>query len=181
MADRFDETKPTKSDPGRKTVAASRVRMNELVMPNDTNPLGNLMGGRLMQWMDICSAIATRRHSNRNVVTVAADSIEFRYPIKLGEVVVIEGEVTRTFNSSMEVAMQVWSENLKTGERRLCTTSFYTFVAVDSDGKPVSVPEIIPESDFEKERYEQAAERRKLRLKMSRKSMEAWGDSRREP
>lgn len=172
MTDRFDETSPLETDTDKKTVAASRVRMNELVMPNDTNPLGNLMGGRLMQWMDVCSAISTQRHCNRNVVTVAADSIEFKNAIKLGEVVVIEGEVTRTFNSSMEVAMEVWAENLRTGERRLCTTSFYTFVAVDADGQPVPVPEIIPETDFEKERYEQAAERRKMRLKVSRQNRE---------
>lgn len=146
--------------------------MNELVMPNDTNPLGNLMGGRLLQWMDVCSAISAQRHCNRNVVTVAVDSVEFKSAIKLGEVVVIEGEVTRTFYSSMEVAMQVWAENLHTGECRLCTTSFYTFVAVDADGRPVPVPEIIPETDFEKERYEQAAERREIRLKISRQNRE---------
>ncbi|MDX1618609.1 MAG: acyl-CoA thioesterase [Balneolaceae bacterium] len=170
MTNRFDETPPIEPESDKKTVAASRVRMNELVMPNDTNPLGNLMGGRLMQWMDICSAIACQRHCNRNVVTVAVDSVEFKNAIRLGEVVVIEGEVTRTFNTSMEVAMQVWSENLRTGERRLCTTSFYTFVAVDADGKPVPVPKIVAESEFEKERYRQAEERREMRLKVSRQN-----------
>lgn len=173
MTNRFDETPPVETDSSKKTVAASRVRMNELVMPNDTNPLGNLMGGRLLQWMDICSAISTQRHCNRNVVTVAVDSVEFKSAIKLGEVVVIEGEVTRTFNSSMEVAMQVWAENLRTGERRLCTTSFYTFVAVDADGRPVPVPEIIPETEFEKERYDQAEDRREMRLKVSRQNKDA--------
>ena len=141
--------------------------MNELVMPNDTNPLGNLMGGRLMQWMDICAAIAAQRHCNRNVVTVAVDSVEFKSAIHLGEVVVIEGEVTRTFRTSMEIAMEVWSENLRSGKRKLCTTSFYTFVSVDADANPVPVAPITPESDFEKERYEQAEERRQLRLKLS--------------
>lgn len=173
MTNRFEQTPRINPDSNKKTVAASRVRMNELVMPNDTNPLGNLMGGRLMQWMDICSAISAKRHCNRNVVTVAADSVEFKNAIELGEVVVIEGEVTRAFSSSMEIAMEVWAENLNTGERRLCTTSFYTFVAVDEDGNPVSVPEIIPESDFEKERYEQAMDRREMRLKISRQSEEA--------
>lgn len=170
MTPRFQETKPVSTDKSTKTVAASRVRMNELVMPNDTNPLGNLMGGRLLHLMDICSAISAQRHCNRNVVTVSVDSVEFREAIKLGEVVVIEGEVTRAFKTSMEVAMQVWAENLRTGSRRLCTTSFYTFVAVDADGNPVPVPQIIPESDFEKERYEDAAERRKLRLEWSKKN-----------
>lgn len=173
MTNRFEQTPRINPNSNKKTVAASRVRMNELVMPNDTNPLGNLMGGRLMQWMDICSAISAKRHCNRNVVTVAADSVEFKNAIELGEVVVIEGEVTRAFSSSMEIAMEVWAENLNTGERRLCTTSFYTFVAVDEDGNPVSVPEIIPESDFEKERYEQAMDRREMRLKISRQSKEA--------
>ncbi|NGP89143.1 acyl-CoA thioesterase [Fodinibius halophilus] len=164
-------TKDTNSK--EKTVSASRVIMNEMVMPNDTNPLGNLMGGRLMQWMDVCSAISARRHCNRNVVTVAADSIEFKNAIKLGEVVVIEGEVTRTFTTSMEIAMEVWSEDQRAGERRLCTTSFYTFVALDADGNTVKVPEIIPETDFEKERYEQAADRRQMRLKVSAQNIQA--------
>lgn len=178
MSDRFDETPRVETDSNRKTVAASRVRMNELVMPNDTNPLGNLMGGRLMQWMDICSAISAQRHCNRNVVTVAVDSVEFKHAIKLGEVVVIEGEVTRAFTTSMEIAMQVWSENLRTGVRRLCTTSFYTFVSVDADGKPVPVPEIIPENEFEKERYKQAEERREMRLKVSKQNKAAFQKSR---
>jgi len=153
-----------------KTVSASRTRMNELVLPNDTNALGNLMGGQLMKWMDICSAIAAQRHSNRTVVTVSADSIEFRKAIKLGEVVVIEGEVTRAFNSSMEVYMQVWAENLRQGgSRRLCTTSFYTFVAVDADGNPVPIPPIIAETEYEKQQFELAGERRKNRLEMSKR------------
>lgn len=173
MTPRFEHTPKVNTETTEKTVSASRVRMNELVMPNDTNPLGNLMGGRLMQWMDVCSAISAQRHCNRNVVTVAADSIEFKNAIKLGEVVVIEGEVTRTFTSSMEIAMEVWAENLRTGERRLCTTSFYTFVAVDADGKTVPVPEIIPETEFEKERYEQAAKRREMRLKVSQQNKDA--------
>ncbi|MGD8427570.1 MAG: acyl-CoA thioesterase [Balneolaceae bacterium] len=173
MTPRFEHTPQVNTETTKKTVSASRVRMNELVMPNDTNPLGNLMGGRLMQWMDVCSAISAQRHCNRNVVTVAADSIEFKNAIKLGEVVVIEGEVTRTFTSSMEIAMEVWAENLRTGERRLCTTSFYTFVAVDADGKTVPVPEIIPETEFEKERYEQAAKRREMRLKVSQQNKDA--------
>lgn len=170
---RFEQTPQVNTDSQEKTVSASRVRMNELVMPNDTNPLGNLMGGRLMQWMDVCSAIAAQRHCNRNVVTVAADSIEFKNAIELGEVVVIEGEVTRAFTSSMEIAMEVWAENLRTGERRLCTTSFYTFVAVDADGNTVPVPQIIPETDFEQERYEQAEQRREMRLKISQQNRDA--------
>src|SRR5699024_4971272 len=171
MTTKFEDTPnvPVKST-ADKTVGATRVRMNELVMPNDTNPLGNLMGGRLLQWMDICSAISAQRHCNRNVVTVSVDNVEFKQGITLGEVVVIEAEVTRTFTSSMEVAMKVWAENMRTGERRLCTTSFYTFVSVDADSRPVPVPPVIPETDFEKERYENAEERRDIRLKVSKQN-----------
>jgi acyl-CoA hydrolase len=172
MSKRYEDTLPVETNPKNKTVAGSRVRMNELVMPNDTNPLGNLMGGKLLMWMDICSAIAAQRHCNRLVVTVSVDSVEFMSAIKLGEVVVIEGEVTRAFNTSMEIAMQAWAENMRTGERRLCTTSYYTFVAVDADGRPVPVPPILPETDFEKLRFEQAAERRNARLELSRKTQE---------
>ncbi|HKJ32057.1 MAG TPA: acyl-CoA thioesterase [Balneolales bacterium] len=172
MTKRYDKSEPLYKDASKRTVAASRIRMNELVMPNDTNPLGNLMGGRLLQWMDVCSAISAQRHCNRNVVTVSVDSVEFKSAIKLGEVVVIEGEVTRSFHTSMEVAMQVWAENLRTGERRLCTTSYYTFVAVDADGNTVPVPPIIPETGFEKRRFKEAEERREIRLEMSRKNMD---------
>lgn len=168
MTRRYQDTKPVSTDPKRKTVSASRARMVEMVMPNDTNPLGNLMGGQLLKWMDICSAISAQRHCNRTVATVSVDSVEFRESIKLGEVVVIEGEVTRAFNTSMEVAMSVWAENLRTGSRRLCTTSFYTFVSVDADGRPVPVPPIEAESDYEKKNYDQAMERRKLRLELSK-------------
>lgn len=167
MTRRYEETRTVPTDPKEKTVAVSRVRMVEMVMPNDTNPLGNLMGGQLLKWMDTCSAIAAQRHCNRNVVTVSVDSVEFREGIKLGEVVVIEGEVTRAFNTSMEVAMSVWAENLRTGSRRLCTTSFYTFVSVDADGKPIPVPPIKCENEYESRRYEQATERRKVRLELS--------------
>jgi len=170
MTKRYEDTRPVDTNPKNKTVAGSRVRMNELVMPNDTNTLGNLMGGKLLMWMDICSAIAAQRHCNRLVVTVSVDSVEFRSGIRLGEVVVIEGEVTRAFTTSMEIAMQAWAENLRTGERRLCTTSYYTFVAVDADGKPVPVPPIQPETEYETIRYEQAIERRTNRLELSQKT-----------
>lgn len=152
----------------KKTVSASRVKTHELVMPNDTNPLGNLIGGKLMHWMDLTAAISAQRHCNRNVVTAAVDSVEFVSPAKLGEVVAIEGEVSRAFHTSMEIVLYSWAENLRTGSKRLCTTSFYTFVAVDADGKPVPVPEIIPETDEQIKRYEDAEKRRNLRLEHSR-------------
>ncbi|MCS7082770.1 MAG: acyl-CoA thioesterase [Bacteroidetes bacterium] len=147
-----------------KTVSQSRVRMTELVMPNDTNPLGNLMGGRLLQWMDACAAIAAQRHSNRVCVTVSVDFVEFRSPIKLGEVVLIEGAVTRAFRTSMEVGLVVQAENPFTGDRRLSNRAYYTFVAVDQNGRPIPVPEIRPETSEEQAEYENALKRRELRL-----------------
>ena len=147
-----------------KTVSASRTRMNELVLPNDTNALGNLMGGQLMKWMDICSAIAAQRHSNRTVVTVSADSIEFRKAIKLGEVVVIEGEVTRAFNTSMEVHLKVWNQNMISQTRVLSNEAFFTFVALDENKHPKKVPEIIAESEEEIKYYDGALRRRQMRL-----------------
>ena len=172
MTERLTLSDPVSAQADQKTVTASRVRTNELVMPNDTNPLGNLMGGILLKWMDVSSAISAQRHCNRHVVTVAVDTVEFLSPIRLGEIVVIEGEVSRAFNTSMEVSMHVWAENLRRGTRRLCTTSYYTFVAVDADANPVPVPAIIPESEYEKEQFEQAGERRRIRLEQSKKNKE---------
>ncbi|MEL6611670.1 MAG: acyl-CoA thioesterase [Bacteroidota bacterium] len=141
--------------------------MNELVLPNDTNPLGNLMGGRLLHLMDICGAIAAQRHSNRTVVTASVDHVDFASAIALGEVVVLEAQVNRAFTSSMETEISVWAENTGTGERRLSNRAFYTFVAVDQSGRPIPVPPVLPETDDDHERYEAAARRRELRLILS--------------
>lgn len=138
--------------------------MNELVLPNDTNTLGNLMGGRLLHFMDVCAAIAAQRHSHRTVVTASVDSVDFRAAVKLGEVVVLEATVTRAFTTSMEVWIEVWAEDNATGERRHCNRAFYTFVAVDQSGRPIPVPALKPETPSERERYEAAARRRELRL-----------------
>jgi acyl-CoA hydrolase len=143
---------------------ASLCRMNELVLPNDTNPLGNMMGGRLLHLMDICAAIAAQRHSNRVVVTASVDSVEFQSPIKLGEVVILEGCVNRAFTTSMEVEINVWAEDNTRGERRKCNKAFYTFVAVDQNGRPIPVAPLAPESEEEIERFEGAARRRDMRL-----------------
>lgn len=141
--------------------------MTELVLPNDTNTLGNLMGGRLLHFMDVCAAIAAQRHSNRTVVTASVDSVDFRGAIRLGEVVVLEAVVTRAFTTSMEVAIEVWAEDNGTGERRHSNRAFYTFVAVDQSGRPIPVVQIEPETDDERERYEAAGRRRQLRLVLS--------------
>ncbi len=147
-----------------KTVSASRTIMNEIVLPNDTNTLGNLMGGRLLHWMDICAAISAQRHTNRVCVTAAVDNVEFHSPIKLGEIVTLESRVNRVFRTSMEVEINVWAENPRTEERRKCNRAYYTFVAVDDDLKAVSAPQIRPETPDEEASYEEAARRRELRL-----------------
>ena len=138
--------------------------MNELVLPNDTNTLGNLMGGRLLHLMDVCAAIAAQRHSNRVCVTASVDSVDFQSAIRLGEVVILEGTVNRAFTTSVETEINVWAEDTTTGERRKCNRAYYTFVAVDQNGRPIPVPPLQPETDEEHERYEGAARRRELRL-----------------
>ena len=150
--------------PDRKTVQQSRCTVNEIVLPNDTNNFGNLMGGRLLYLMDICAAISAQRHANRVCVTAAVDSVDFQSPIRKGEIVVIEAQVNRAFRTSMEVELNVWAENAIEQTRRKCNRAFYTFVAVDEHTHPVSVPPIHPETDEERENYEAAAKRRELRL-----------------
>lgn len=155
-----------------KPPSASLCQTTELVLPNDTNTLGNLMGGRLLHLMDVCAAIAAQRHATRTVVTASVDSVDFRAAIRLGEVVVIEAAVTRAFTTSMEVGLSVWAESPATGGgRRLCNTAFYTFVAVEAAGdggvRPVPVPAVAPETDDERARYDAAARRRELRLVLS--------------
>jgi acyl-CoA hydrolase len=138
--------------------------MNELVLPNDTNPLNNLMGGRLLHWMDIAAAIAAQKHCNRVVVTASVDNVSFQNPVKLGDVITIKAKVTRAFNSSLEVRLNVWAENIITGTKIKSNEAYYTFVALDNNGKTVSVPALSAETEGEKELFEGALRRRQLRL-----------------
>ena len=147
----------------------SHVVMTELVLPNDTNTLSNLMGGRLMHWMDIVSAVAAQKHSNRIVVTASVDNISFTKPIRLGNVVTLKAFVTRSFNSSMEVFITVSAEDIPSGKKIDTNTAFFTFVAVDQTGRPIDVPEAIPETEEEKELYEGALRRRQLRLVLGKR------------
>ncbi|MBX2962710.1 MAG: acyl-CoA thioesterase [Cyclobacteriaceae bacterium] len=142
----------------------SFVSMTELVLPNDTNTLNNLMGGRLMHWMDIVSAIAAQKHSNRIVVTASVDNISFKHPILLGNVVTLKANVTRAFSSSMEVRIDVEAEDIPSGKKMESNSAFFTFVAVDQSGRPIDVPEIEPETEKDKEFYNGALRRRQLRL-----------------
>jgi acyl-CoA hydrolase len=148
----------------KKYPSESMVSMTELVLPNDTNTLNNLMGGRLMHWMDIVSAIAGQKHSNSTVVTASVDNISFRSPIQLGNVVTLRAKVTRAFNSSIEIRIDVEAENIPEGKKVASNTAYFTFVAVDKDGKPVEVPEIEPQTAEEKALFDGALRRRQLRL-----------------
>ena len=148
----------------QKSVKSSFTTMTELVLPNDTNTLNNLMGGRMMHWLDIVSAIAAQKHSNRIVVTASVDNVSFKHSIKLGNVVTMEAQVTRSFNSSIEVHVNVFSEDIPSGTKVKSNEAFLTFVAVDQLGSPIDVPEAIPETEEEQRLYDGALRRRQLRL-----------------
>ena len=120
--------------------------MNEIVLPNDTNTLNNLMGGKLLHWMDIVAAISAQKHSNNIVVTASVDGVSFKEPIRLGDVVTLEAYVTRSFNTSMEVYIEVYAQNIPRNEKYKCNDAYYTFVAIDSRNKPVIVTTIEPET-----------------------------------
>lgn len=145
----------------------SLIQMTELVLPNDTNTFGNLMGGRLMYWMDIASALAAMKHCAAPTVTASVDNISFENPIKLGNVVHIEAKVTRAFNTSMEVHMKVWGEDPVQQYRYKSNEAFMTFVALDPNGNSRPVPPVIPETEEEKVLYDGAMRRRQLRLVLS--------------
>lgn len=147
-----------------KNAADSQTIMTELVLPNDTNLFGNLMGGRLMYWMDIAAALSAQKHCNAAVVTASVDNISFEYPIQLGNVVHIEAKVSRAFNTSMEVHMKVWGEDLKKQTKYKSNEAYYTFVALNAENKPVPVPELAPQTEEEKKIFDGALRRRQLRL-----------------
>jgi acyl-CoA hydrolase len=139
--------------------------MAEVVLPAQTNPLGKLLGGHVMHLVDIAAAMAAHRHSNSYVVTASVDYIDFRNSVSLGEIVMLKSQVNRVFHTSMEVGVEVYSENVLTGERKHTTTAYVTFVAIDEKThRPKPVRPLILETPEEKRRYEEAAERRKTRL-----------------
>ncbi|RLD65316.1 MAG: acyl-CoA thioesterase [Bacteroidetes bacterium] len=149
-----------------KKVKDSIITMTELVLPNHTNQLGNLLGGQLMHWIDICAALASSKHAQRICVTASVDRIDFLYPIKLGDVVTIKASVNRVFNTSMEVGVRVTAENHTVGNQRHTNSAYLTFVGLDENEKPVKTSEIIPESYDEKRRFEEAMIRRDKRLRL---------------
>jgi acyl-CoA hydrolase len=147
-----------------KKAAESVIIMTELVLPNDTNLFGNLMGGRLMYWMDIAAALSAQKHCNSPVVTASVDNISFENPIKLGNVVHIEAKVTRAFNSSMEIHLNVWGEDIIQQYKYKSNEAYYTFVALDPNRKPRPVPQLVAETEDEKKLFDGALRRRQLRL-----------------
>ena len=153
----------------KKFARESAVIMTEMVLPNDTNTLNNLMGGKLMHWMDVVAAIAAQKHSNSIVVTASADNISFQEPIALGNVVTLKAQVTRAFNSSMEVFIEVTAEDIPTNEKVMTHTDFFTLVAVNENNKPSRIPELVPETPEEIENYEGALRRRQLRLVLAKR------------
>jgi acyl-CoA hydrolase len=148
-----------------KKVSDSAISMTELVLPNHTNQLGNLLGGQLMLWIDICAALCAAKHNQGVCVTASVDSIDFHHPVRLGEAVTLHATVNRVFSSSLEVGVEVYAESFKEGTKLHTNTAYLTFVKVDGDGKPVMAINVIPETDEEKRRYDEALERRENRLK----------------
>lgn len=147
-----------------KTAKESVVTMTELVLPNDTNMFGNLMGGRLMYWMDIAAALAAMKHCSTPVVTASVDNISFENPIKLGNAVHIQARVSRAFNTSMEIHMSVWGEDALHQYKYKSNEAYFTFVSLDPNGKPRKIPTLIPETEEEKKLFDGALRRRQLRL-----------------
>ncbi|MDX2197210.1 MAG: acyl-CoA thioesterase [Cytophagales bacterium] len=147
-----------------KTAQFSYTTMTEMVLPNDTNTLNNLMGGRMLHWIDIAGAVAAQKHSNKVVVTASVDNVSFSEPIKLGNIVTLTAKVTRAFNTSMEVHIEVYAEDIPKHTKKKTHEAFYTYVAIDGHGKPTNIPQLTPESEEEKILYDSALARRQLRL-----------------
>ena len=142
--------------------------MTEIVMPNDTNPLHNLMGGNLMRWMDMAAGMCAGRHCESYVVTASVDHVSFQLPIPLGDVVTIKATVTRTFNTSLEVYVEVYADSIKGGKARRCNNAYFTFVAVDEKTmKPCNIPAVVPLTKDEQNQFDSAKRRRELRLILS--------------
>jgi len=148
-----------------KKVSESMTTLTEIVMPNDTNPLGNLMGGNLMRWMDVAASICAARHCEAPAVTASVDNVSFQKPITLGEIVTLETRVTRAFKTSVEIFVEVFANDIKGGNSRKCNSAYFTFVALDDQTKhPIPVPQVIPLTNEEQELYDGAARRREVRL-----------------
>ncbi len=151
-----------------KKVVDSKTIMTEMVMPNDTNPMGNLMGGNLLRWMDIACGVCAGKHTEAHVVTASVDHVSFQKPIRVGDIVTIEASVTRAFRTSLEVFVEVFAANIKGQNPRRCNHAYFTFVALNEEnGTPVEIPDLIPLNEIEQQRFESAPRRREVRLILS--------------
>ncbi|KJD34147.1 thioesterase [Tamlana nanhaiensis] len=152
-----------------KTPEASKTVLTDVVLPGETNALNNLFGGELLARMDRAASIAAGRHSRRITVTASVNHVAFTKAVPLGSVVTVEAKVSRAFRTSMEVCIDVWIEDRQSGERTKVNEAIYTFVAVDETGKPTTIPEVIPETELEKQRYAAALRRKQLSLLLAGK------------
>ncbi len=152
-----------RTNPAARTVASTQSEMTELVLPNDTNTLGNLLGGRLMHFIDMTGAMAAYRHARTYIVTAAMDHIDFIQPVHLGNLVTLKSSVNRAFNTSMEVGVKVWAEDTQTGAQRHVASAYLVFVAIDEQGRLQKVPRLLPETPDEIRRYADALRRREHR------------------
>lgn len=155
-----------------RAVRESRSEMVQIVLPNDANPLGNLLGGTMMHWIDLAAALAAHRHSRNYVVTASIDHLDFQVPVRVGEVVILRSSVNRAFRTSMEVGVQVLVENYIAGTLSQVSSAYLTFVAVDREGRRLPVPPIVPETDDEKRRFEDALRRREMRRAESKRKLQ---------
>ena len=144
-------------------VRDSQSEMNEIVLPNDVNPLNTLLGGRLMHWIDMAGAMAAHRHSRNYVVTASVDHMDFLVPVHIGDLVILRASVNRVFHTSMEVGVSVWTENYIADESKHVSSAYLTFVAVDAAGRRLPVPAVIPETEEQRRRYDDAGRRREIR------------------
>jgi acyl-CoA hydrolase len=148
-----------------KPVRDSQSEITQVMLPNDANPLGNILGGMVMHLVDLAGAIAAHRHCGSYVVTAAMDHMEFRSPIRVGEVLILKASVNRVFHTSMEVGVKVFQENVLTGERKHASSAYLTYVAVNPDGTPKTAPPVLPTTAEDKRRFREAGERRRWRLR----------------
>lgn len=154
----------------KKPASVSLSVMTEIVLPNDTNNLNNLFGGQLLSWMDRCAAISAHRHCRQTVVTATVNHVSFKKAIPQGSIVTLEAKVSRAFKTSMEIFIDVFTEDQRgNGEKTKCNEAIYTFVAVDNNGNPIEVPGLIAENEIEKQRFDGALRRRQLALILSGK------------
>lgn len=152
-----------------KTPSESVTILTDLVLPGETNPFNNMFGGELLARMDRAASITASRHSGRECVTASVNHVAFNRPIPLGDIVSVEAKVSRAFNTSLEIFIDVWTEDRKSGEKIKANEAIYTFVALDDDGKPTQIPVLVPETELEKQRYEAALRRKQLSLILSGK------------